>query len=76
MGVNEQIHQIADRIMYLRDAMDMTQEELKPFYILFVPRKITEAFSEVEIKSVASFHCSLQLDRAFDPHPFVYEYGQ
>lgn len=28
MGVNEQIHQIADRIMYLRDAMDMTQEEV------------------------------------------------
>lgn len=28
MGVNEQIHEIAERIMYLRDALGLTQEEV------------------------------------------------
>ena len=28
MNVNEQIKQIADRIKYLRDAVDMTEEEV------------------------------------------------
>ncbi|MBQ3154485.1 MAG: cupin domain-containing protein [Clostridia bacterium] len=28
MGVNEQIHEIAERIMYLRDAIGLTQEEV------------------------------------------------
>ena len=28
MGVNEQIKQIASRIFYLRDAVDLTQEEV------------------------------------------------